>query len=322
MLNKSAKLSSFLAIPLVVLAVILSGCDLEMGTTARTLPATSTTTTEATATNQAISTWTPTLTTVPTGTPTLAVSPTETVTPELPTATDTETATPGYTPQPTRTKTAPRPTRTPSPKPPSPTQGVTLLSPSPEASATPEGVPTAATGNGRMVNGKWYDAYVDASTKKKQYYHYTCEFDAAWVVLKSNGIDTTLEDQVAIVGLDTSIEPYYKETADGIFIYGGDILHSYSGDYTKNFLARSTGVSMRRVFEHYGLSVTAVHTREDLEAQLGQGKLVWIKTTADFKPGRPATWVMPDGSTYATVLGNDHAAAVMGYSERGALIRL
>ena len=76
-----------------------------------------------------------------------------------------------------------------------------------------------------------------------------------------------------------------------------------------------------RIFEHYGLSVTPVHTREDMQAALRRGELVWIKTTADFKPGKPATWVMPDGSTYETVLGNDHAAVVMGYSERGALIR-
>jgi hypothetical protein len=162
---------------------------------------------------------------------------------------------------------------------------------------------------------------VPAATKLHQYYHYTCEFDAAWVVLKSNGIDATLDDQIAIVGLDTSIEPYYQETENGIFIYGGDILHAYSGDYKKNFLARSTGMVIRQVFEHYGLNVTTVNTREDMQAALRRGELVWIKTTADFKPGKPATWVMPDGGTYETVLGNDHAAVVMGYSDRGALIR-
>jgi hypothetical protein len=159
------------------------------------------------------------------------------------------------------------------------------------------------------------------ATKPKQYYHYTCEFDAAWVVLKTNGIDATLQDQIDIAGLDYSIEPYYKETADGAVIYGGDIFNYYSGDYNENFLARSTGLVIRKIFEHYGLQVTAVNTREDLQAALKRGELVWIKATADFKPGRPATWVLPDGSTYETVLGNDHAVVVMGYNEEGALIR-
>ena len=44
--------------------------------------------------------------------------------------------------------------------------------------------------------------------------------------------------------------------------------------------------------------------------------MVWIKTTADFKPGKPSTWIMPDGTRYKTVLGNDHAAVVMGYNDR------
>lgn len=173
----------------------------------------------------------------------------------------------------------------------------------------------------RTVDGKYYDAYVDAATKLHQYYHYTCEFDAAWVVLKTNGVDVTLDDQIAIVGLDTSIEPTYEETPDGFIAHGGDILNHYSGDYTGNFLARSTGNVIRRIFEHYGLKTTAVHDRAGLEAALQKGQLVWIKTTADFKPGKPLKWIMPDGTTYDTVLGNDHAAVVMGYSDRGALIR-
>ena len=173
----------------------------------------------------------------------------------------------------------------------------------------------------RTVDGKHYDVYIPPATKLHQYYHYTCEFDAAWVVLKTYGIDTTLDDQLSIIGQDKSLEPRWEETKQGIFIYGGDILHYYSGDYTKNFLARSSGNAMSKVFEHYGLQVTPVHTQDDLEAALRRGELVWIKTTADFKPGRPATWVMPDGTTYQTVLGNDHAAVVMGYSERGPLIR-
>ena len=189
---------------------------------------------------------------------------------------------------------------------------------------TPEQVqtPTPAEGGfSRTVNGKYYDAYVDAATKLHQYYHYTCEFDAAWVILKTNGIDVALDDQIAIVGIDNSIEPSYEETITGFVAYGGDILHHYSGDYETNFLARSTGNVIRRIFEHYGLTTTAVHDRDSLEAALQKGQLVWIKTTADFKPGKPLTWIMLDGTTYDTVLGNDHAAVVMGYSDRGVLIR-
>jgi len=192
------------------------------------------------------------------------------------------------------------------------------------ATPTPRQVQTPTPVEGqfsRTVDGKYYDAYVDAATKLHQYYHYTCEFDAAWVVLKTNGIDVTLDDQIAIVGLDTSIEPTYEETPDGFIAHGGDILNHYSGDYTSNFLARSTGNVIRRIFEHYGLKTTAVHDRASLQAALQKGQLVWIKTTADFKPGKPLKWIMPDGTTYDTVLGNDHAAVVMGYSDRGALIR-
>ncbi len=219
---------------------------------------------------------------------------------------------PADTPLPPTDGPIPTPTDTPVP-PPAPTEEPP--SPTAEAAQKPE------QDFSRTVNGKYYDAYVDAATKEHQYYHYTCEFDAAWVVLETNGIDATLQDQIDIVGLDTSVEPTYEETADGYVVYGGDIFNHYSGDYTQNFLARSTGRVIRKIFEHYGLNVTAVNTREDLEAALRRGELVWIKTTADFKPGKPVTWVMPDGETYETVLGNDHAAVVMGYSGRGALIR-
>ncbi len=231
---------------------------------------------------------------------------------------------PTDTPQPTATGVPVRPTRTARPLLPTPTEAALPDTPRVEATSGAPSDATAqpgATSGSTVVNGQSYDAYVPAATKLHQYYHFTCEFDAAWVVLKTNGIDVTLADQLAITGQDKSIEPKYEETDQGVFIYGGDILHYYSGDYTTNFLARTTGAVMARVFEHYGLNVTPVHTQDAMEAALRQGKLVWIKTTADFKPGRPATWVMPDGTTYQTVLGNDHAAVVMGYSDRGAHIR-
>jgi hypothetical protein len=172
-----------------------------------------------------------------------------------------------------------------------------------------------------VVNGRTYDAYNYAVIKKGQWYHFTCEFDAAWVVLKTYGFDVGLEKQIELVGLDTSIEPYYKETAEGIIIYGGDVTTAYSGDYKKNFLARSSGQAMRKVFEHYGLKVTPVRDRPSLEAALLRGDLVWIKTTVDFKPWREATWVMPDGRSYRTVLGNDHALVVMGFNKDGVVVR-
>lgn len=182
--------------------------------------------------------------------------------------------------------------------------------------APPQSRPTQV-----VVNGVAYDAYIPAATKKNQYYHFTCEFDAAWVIFKTYGIDVTLNDQINAVGLDTSIEPRYEETKNGVVIYGGDVFNSYSGDYNTNFMARTTGKAMRKAFERYGLKTTLVNTQAALEAALLRGELVWIKTTVDFKPGRAATWVMPNGQTYQTVLGNDHAVVVMGFNSEGALIR-
>jgi hypothetical protein len=46
-----------------------------------------------------------------------------------------------------------------------------------------------------------------------------------------------------------------------------------------------------------------------------------MKTTVDFKPWRPATWVTPGGDTIQTVLGNDHAVVVIGFNTEVAVIR-
>lgn len=237
--------------------------------------------------------------------PTSTEAPTEAPAPPVAPAAPTDTPAPQVE--------QPAPTSTPEP-PAAPTEA-------PAPAPTDTAAPVEAANNSRTVKGVYYDAYVDAATKTKQYYHYTCEFDAAWVVLKTNGIDATLQDQIDIVGIDNSVEPTYNETADGTYIYGGDILQHYSGNYETNFMARSTGNVIRRIFEHYGLKTATVNTRKGLEAALRRNELVWIKTTADFKPGRDVLWVMPDGTTYATVLGNDHAVVVMGYNEEGALIR-
>ena len=172
-----------------------------------------------------------------------------------------------------------------------------------------------------VVNGRAYNAYNPVVLKKGQWFQYTCEFDAAWMILKTYGFDVGLEEQAKIVGLDKGPEPYYKETKNGTVIYGGDITKVYSGNYKKNFLARSTGVAMRKVFEKYGLQVTPVRDRASLEAALLRGEPVWIKTTVDFKPWRTATWIMPDGRAYKTVLGNDHALVVVGFNKDGVAVR-
>lgn len=171
------------------------------------------------------------------------------------------------------------------------------------------------------VNGRLFDAYIPAATKPSQFFQYSCEFDAAWVILETYGIATSADELIARVDHDRSVEPYIKETAQGFLIYGGDITNAYSGDYTKNFLARSTGTAMRKLFDRYSLETTPVSDRAGLEAALRGGSLVWMKTTVDFNKWRPATWIMPDGRTHRTVLGNDHAVVAMGFSERGVVIR-
>ncbi len=173
-----------------------------------------------------------------------------------------------------------------------------------------------------IINGREYDAYIPAALKQQQAYPYSCEFDAAWVILHTYGFEPTVDDLVAIVGVDQRIEPSIgQETAQGHIIYGGDIFNAFSGDYTSNFLARSTGAAMRRAFKPYGLAVTPVHDRPGIEAALRDGALIWMKTTVDFKPWRPAIWQLPDGRTHQTVLGNDHAVVVIGFNADVVVIR-
>lgn len=190
--------------------------------------------------------------------------------------------------------------------------------PAPTATSTPTPVPSSGPVE---VSGRVYDAYIPAATKPGQFFQYSCEFDAAWVILKTYGIDATADELTGGIAYDTRVEPYIKQTKDGFLIYGGDIERAYSGDYKKSFLARSTGSAMRQIFDRYGLKSTLVNDRPALEAALRAGQLVWIKTTVDFKPWRPATWITPDGRRFKTVLGNDHAVVVMGFSDRGVVIR-
>lgn len=166
-----------------------------------------------------------------------------------------------------------------------------------------------------------YKAYIPAASKTGQFAHYTCEFDAAWAVMKTYGIDSTLEQQLAAIGVDRAIEPYYVEQADGVFVYGGDLERHFCGDYETNFLARSRGKAMRKVFESFGLSVRTVSNRKDIEDCLRLGRLIFIKTTVDFKPWVAAEWITPENKRYPVVLGNDHAVIVMGHDEDVVVIR-
>ncbi len=218
-------------------------------------------------------------------------------------------------------------THTPVPVPATPTStAMSHVAPTRESAPTATPVPTQTpeptpTPGPIEVNGRRYDAYIPAASKEGQFFQYSCEFDAAWVILATYGINASGEDLINAVAHDRSIKPYIVETSQGFLIYGGDITRAFSGDYTKNYLARSTGSAMQPLFERYGLATTVVRDRAGLEAALRRGELVWIKTTVDFKPWRPATWIMPDGRAYETVLGNDHAVVVMGFSERGVVIR-
>ncbi|HUS16634.1 MAG TPA: LysM peptidoglycan-binding domain-containing protein [Chloroflexia bacterium] len=195
-----------------------------------------------------------------------------------------------------------------------------VVPPAPVAAATPAAM-SALEPTRPAQPPSAYDVYVTTASKSGQYFHYTCEFDAAWAIFKTYGLDVSLTDQLQLVGLDTSVEPAYRQTAEGVEITGGDIANAYSGDYEKNFLARTTGEAMRKVFEHYGLATTPVHDQAGIVAALRAGQLVWIKTTVDFQRWVPATWVGPDGRRYPTVLGNDHAVVVAGFNSQAVLIR-
>ena len=122
------------------------------------------------------------------------------------------------------------------------------------------------------------------------------------------------------MGHDQTIEPYFQDTPNGIVIHGGDISTSFCGDYRSNLLARARGSAVRKVFKHYGLQVSAVGDRADIKGALKSGRLVWIKTTVDFLDWVPAKWLTPNGDTFP-LLGNDHAAVVIGYDDEVVVMR-
>lgn len=172
-----------------------------------------------------------------------------------------------------------------------------------------------------VADDREWHAYIQLPVKEGQDFHFTCEFDSSWIVLKAYGFDLTLKEQMEIVGVDNDPEPWYEETADGIIVWGGDIDEHYCGHYDKNVLTRARCNAMRKVFEHVGLSVTFTPERSLIEAALLRGEPVYFKSTVDFLPWRAATWHTPDGDTFPVVLTNDHALNVMGFNDEDVIIR-
>jgi hypothetical protein len=191
------------------------------------------------------------------------------------------------------------------------------------ARITPTTAQTAAIENFPLPlrDPESYSAYIPTASKTGPFYIYTCEFDASWAILKTFGIDAPLDDQLSRIDFDRRIEPYYVDTGNGIVIYGGDIVRQYSGDYTSNFLCRTTGTAMRSVFTSYGLRVSYVRDRARIERNLDRGIPIWIKMTVDFKDWVDATWITPENDQYRVVFSNDHAAVVIGYDDQVVVIR-
>lgn len=192
--------------------------------------------------------------------------------------------------------------------------------------ATPElgqraGQPASEVGP--VAAGGWYwDAYIQLPVKEGQDFSLSCEFDTAWIIMMAYGLDVPLDEQLAIVGVDNSIEPYYVDNGDGTFnIYGGDINNHFCGDIQSNILAKCRGNAMRKIFEAKGLGVTVTQTRELIEAALLRGEPIFFKSTVDMLPWRPATWYSTTGEAWPVVLSNDHALAVMGFNAEELIIR-
>jgi uncharacterized protein YvpB len=186
--------------------------------------------------------------------------------------------------------------------------------------ATPKRAPTDSALQ-RTISDTHYTAYVQSVVKPGHTYPYSCEFDAAWVILQSYGLDVTVDELIRQLPHDTSREPRIVQRDTHVDIIGGDILTMYSGDYTKNFLARTTGQAFAQVFNAYGLDTQPVHDADTLRVALLANHLVWLRATVDFKDGVPAIWTTPDGTQIPTVLGNDHTVVVIGYNERIVVIR-
>lgn len=189
--------------------------------------------------------------------------------------------------------------------------------------AKPEyGTPVGESAQDPIADGGHYwDAYLQLPIKEGQDFHFTCEFDSAWIILKAYGMDVGLEEQISIVGIDDSMVPYYVETGNGFEVYGGDVNNYFCGDLDTNILSRSRCNAMRKLFEAKGLGVTVTPDRESIEAALLRGEPVYFKSTVDMMPWRPATWYANTGEEWPVVLSNDHALTVMGFNADEVIIR-
>lgn len=173
-----------------------------------------------------------------------------------------------------------------------------------------------------FIDDRTWDAYLQLPIKEGQDFHFTCEFDSAWIILMAYGFDVPLQEQIDIVGIDDSIEPWWEDNGDGTFeVYGGEVNDYFCGDIEDNLMARARCNAMRKVFEAKGLGVTLTPTRELIEEALLRGEPVYFKSTVDMLPWRPATWHTPSGETYEVVFSNDHALTVMGFNADEVIIR-
>lgn len=189
--------------------------------------------------------------------------------------------------------------------------------------AKPEfGTPVGQAAGDPIPDQDWYwDAYLQMPIKEGQDFHYTCEFDSAWIVLMAYGMDVGLDEQLAIVGKDESLEPYYEETTNGFEVWGGDVHNFYCGHINENILARARCNAMRKLFEAKGLTVQVTPDRPSIEAALLRGEPVYFKSTVDMMPWRPAIWHSNTGEDWPVVLTNDHALIVMGFNADEVIIR-
>lgn len=171
------------------------------------------------------------------------------------------------------------------------------------------------------ADGATWDALIQVPIKRGQWFHYTCEFDSAWSIMKAYGIEAPLEEQVDIVGIDNRVVPYWDDSSEEVIVYGGDIGEHFSGFLDSNLMSRSTGNAMRKSFEAQGLVATPAPDRPSIETSVRSGHPVFFKSTVDFLPWRPARWISPEGYEYPVVFSNDHALTVIGFNEEDVIIR-
>lgn len=171
------------------------------------------------------------------------------------------------------------------------------------------------------IDGRTYTAYTETVIKQGQWDLYTCEFDVAYMIMATFGVETTLDELVGYVGFDNPFEPYAEETPSGIIIHGGDISTAFCGDLSSNTYSKTRGSAITRAFEGFDFTVETVSSRKAVEAGLSAGKLMWMKTTVDFTEFVPTRWQTPDGTVFPTAYENDHCVAAIGYDDDTVIIR-